>query len=237
MEPGTIPYCGAPPLPHDLWTRWNPDPVLAAVLVLAFAALTRAGGRPAPLWAGFALLAVLFVSPLCALTSALFSARTVHHLLLVELVAPCLALALPRGGRALPSWTLAQAVVVWIWHAPPAYALALANDGVYWLMQASMLAVAVGFWRAVLAASAPAAGAALLATMVQMGLLGALLAFAGRAIYAFHWTTVQPWGLSPREDQQLAGLIMWVPGAGAYLLAALALTGAWLSRRERAMAA
>ena len=56
----------------------------------------------------------------------------------------------------------------------------------------------------------------------EMGLLGALLTFSQNAIYAPHALTTAAWGLSPLEDQQLAGLIMWAPGALAYLAAALA---------------
>ena len=71
-------------------------------------------------------------------------------------------------------------------------------------------------------ASPLAAIAALLATMVQMGVLGALITFAPSALYAPHWSTTAAWGLAPLEDQQLAGLVMWAPAAAAYLLAALA---------------
>ena len=59
--------------------------------------------------------------------------------------------------------------------------------------------------------------------MVQMGVLGALITFASRPLYAPHWSTTAPWGLAPLEDQQLAGLVMWAPAAAIYLLAALAI--------------
>ena len=67
-----------------------------------------------------------------------------------------------------------------------------------------------------------------LLSMVQMGLLGALITFAGTSLYAPHFSSTAPWGLSPLEDQQLAGLIMWIPSAGIYLGAALALANRWL---------
>jgi putative membrane protein len=104
-------------------------------------------------------------------------------------------------------------------------------------MQVSLLGSAIGFWRAVRAAPVPAAVAGLLATMVQMGLLGALLTFAGRPLYACHAITTQPWGLTPLEDQQLAGLIMWVPGGAIYLAAALRLAHRWLGGSKRLSAA
>jgi putative membrane protein len=57
--------------------------------------------------------------------------------------------------------------------------------------------------------------------MVAMGALGALLTFSRSALYAPHWLTTQAWGLSPIEDQQIAGIVMWAPASLVYLLAAL----------------
>lgn len=100
-------------------------------------------------------------------------------------------------------------------------------------MQLSLLGSAAWFWGAALARGAALPGiGALLAGMVGMGMLGALLTFAPAALYAPHAATTQPWGLSPLQDQQLAGLLMWVPAALAYLLPALAQGAAWL-RAER----
>jgi putative membrane protein len=242
MAPPTIwtPYCGGAPLPAELLARWNLDPLLIAVLLLATAAGWRArdvaGFRLVPFMAAMAVAVLLFVSPFCALTSALFSARTLHHLALTAIVAPLLAAALPMrrvpGGVAL--WTLIHAATFWAWHAPAAYEAALSNVAIYWLMQASLLFTALALWRAIRAAPIPAAIGALLATMVQMGLLGALLTVTGAAIYAPHYLATIAWGLAPLEDQQLAGLIMWAPGAGLYLAAALLLLSRWFAREQRA---
>jgi len=54
-----------------------------------------------------------------------------------------------------------------------------------------------------------------------MGLLGALITFAGTPLYAPHAVSTLAWGLTPLEDQQLAGLVMWAPAAALYLAAAL----------------
>lgn len=54
-----------------------------------------------------------------------------------------------------------------------------------------------------------------------MGLLGAVLTFSQQAFYAPHFASAPAWGLSALEDQQAAGLIMWIPAAGIYLLVAL----------------
>lgn len=218
------PYCGAAPDPAGWLARWNLDPVLIAVMAVTFALLWRGRTRDQRIMLATAagVLAISFVSPLCALSSALFTARTLHHLLLILAAAPLLALALPppRRSRLLLAAAL-HLLVLWAWHAPGAYAAALSNDATYWAMQASLLATAIWFWSAVRAASAPAAIAGLLAVMLGMGLLGALIAFAGQPIYAPHFATTLAWGLTPLEDQQAAGLIMWAPAAAVYLVVAL----------------
>jgi putative membrane protein len=89
------------------------------------------------------------------------------------------------------------------------------------------------FWWALLrgTGSRPARVAGVLylfTTAVHTNLLGALLAFSTRLWYPIYDASTAPWGLSPLEDQQLAGLIMWVPAGVAYLVAALALATSWL---------
>jgi len=232
-----LPYCGAAPEPGALAERWNLDPVLLAGLALAVVAyrlaVPAARRRPRPFFAAMAVLVVLFVSPFCALTSALFAARSAHHALLVAVAAPLLAAACPGANRLLRlplwGWTAVSILVLWAWHVPGFYAAALSSDAVYWLMQVTLLASATGFWAAVWRASPASAVGALLAAMVQMGLLGAILTFASVAFYAPHFLTTAAWGLSPLEDQQLAGLIMWAPAAALYLFAALYVAGRWLA--------
>ena len=63
---------------------------------------------------------------------------------------------------------------------------------------------------------------------VQSSILGALLTFASGPWYETFESTTSAWGLTPLADQQLAGLIMWVPAGGLYLLGALALLGSWI---------
>ncbi len=172
-----------------------------------------------------ACFAVLFVSPLCALGSALFSVRVVHHLILTILLAPLIVAGLGLHRRPVPGslavLTAVQALTFWAWHAPPLYATALGHDAVFWAMQVTITGTAVLWWAKLRQASSAAAVAALLATMVQMGLLGALLTFANNALYAPHWLTTHAWGMTPLEDQQIAGLVMWAPASAIYLLTAL----------------
>jgi putative membrane protein len=235
-----LPYCGAPPLPDDLWWRWNLDPVLLAVLAAGFLLHRFAmGARGYAMLGGWLVLLTILISPFCALTSSLFSARSAHHVALVAIVAPLLVMALPRQWRsvqfssALLSVIFAASVVwMWLWHAPSVYALTLASVPFYWLMEAGLLLSALLLWMAVLSDRTPVTSsfALLLGSVIQMGMLGALLTFAREPLYAFHLLTTTPFGLSARGDQQLAGLIMWVPAAIPYMIAALALL---LKRIER----
>ena len=94
-------YCGPAPGPEDFWVRWNFDPLLLTALLLLSMIVIRARSHQGMLAVGVLVLA--FVSPLCALSSALFSARVVHHVLLVAVAAPapCGILPVSRCPRAL----------------------------------------------------------------------------------------------------------------------------------------
>lgn len=211
------PYCGPAPTLATLAGDWNFDPLVIVPLIVAAFMLrhSRTG------LAGILVLAIAFVSPLCAMASALFSARVAHHLLLVAVAAPLLAAAIPGKARLhLPF--LVHVAAMWIWHAPAPYAFALSSDAAYWLMQITLLGTAVWLWQAILAADTGMRVALALGTTIQMGMLGALLTFAARPLYAAHQLTTAPFGLSPLEDQQLAGLLMWVPAALPYLAIAIA---------------
>jgi len=221
-------YCGAPPHPYDWIDRWNLDPVLLAALGLGAVVAVRSR-HPGLALAAVGVLALAFVSPLCALSVALFSARAAHHVLLVAVAAPLIALAFPAARPRLPGVAfLVATATLWAWHLPSLYDRALADTGVYWIMQASLLVTAAWFWRELFAAPpVPAALAAILG-MAQMGMLGALLTFTRHPLYAAHAGTTLPWGLDQVADQQLAGLVMWVPGAIPYAVAtALIARRAW----------
>jgi putative membrane protein len=239
-----VPYCGEAPGPEIWLSRWNLDPVLGAVLLLLALALWRASvghgitrERLLSLRGAWALTVVLYVSPLCALSSAFFTVRVFHHLALVLVMAPLLAFGCEPWLRRLPTslWsaTAIAAVIFWTWHAPAPYAAALSSDGIYALMQFTILASAMGFWIAVRRSGPAAAMGAILVTTVLMGLLGALITFAARPLYAPHFASTLDWGVSPLEDQQLAGITMWAPGSIAYLAAAMWIGWRWMNA-ERA---
>jgi putative membrane protein len=238
-------YCGPPPAPAELLGSWNLDPWLIGAMASIAAAhlllLRRTGEWPtkrSSFGAVWLILSLLFVSPFCALSSALFSARIAHHVLLIAIVAPLAAISLPGRCRAmaispgaLSCFAIVHFCVLWSWHAPLLYALALSEPAVFWAMQLSLFGTALAFWLAVLSphtALVPSL-TALLTSTIQMGLLGAIITFAPRAIYAPHFGSTSPFGLSELEDQQLAGLIMWVPAVLPYLAAALVLLNLRLS--------
>jgi putative membrane protein len=126
-----------------------------------------------------------------------------------------------------------HALALWVWHLPNLFGAALASPALHVLQHTCFFASALAFWWAVFgrAARAPDAMslACLFTTMLHTSALGALLALAPRAYYA---ETLQPalFGLTPLEDQQLGGLVMWVPASLAYVGAGLAIVHAWLAR-------
>jgi putative membrane protein len=226
-------------------SSWNLDPwligAMTAIAAAHFLLLRRTGewqDKLASFSVTWSILSLLFVSPSCALSSALFSARVAHHVLLIAVVAPLAAISLPSRCRtmamspgALSCIAVIHFCVLWGWHSPLLYALALSEPTVFWVMQLGLLGTALAFWLAVLAprTALVASLTALLTGTIQMGLLGAIITFAGRPLYAPHFGTTMPFGLSALEDQQLAGLIMWVPAVLPYLAAALVLLSLRLS--------
>ena len=241
------PYCGAPPTPANLAARWNLDPVLITCLFLLAGAYLVGARRSLPLWrrgafmAGWLLASLALVSPLCALSVALFSARVGQHMVLTTLAAPLLALGAPDrvlGRRAGASVMAAgaYAAALWYWHAPGPYATTFESVIVYWTMHLTTIAAAVWLWTALINEAgerlAACAGAILLTT-VQMGLLGALITFARAPLYWPHAFTTTPFGLSPLEDQQLGGVLMWVP-AGLIFVVGLCLAFGEAMRRAEA---
>jgi cytochrome c oxidase assembly factor CtaG len=126
---------------------------------------------------------------------------------------------------------------LWIWHLPALFDLTLSNDAVHALQHFSFLGAALIFWWALIRGHGRrnfAVGVLyLFGAMLHTGLLGAFLTFSQRLWYPVYAGTTEQWGLTPLEDQQLGGLIMWVPACLVYVIAALALAGLLL-RREPA---
>jgi putative membrane protein len=232
-EINPLPYCGLPPLPSELLTRFNLDPVLIAALIgIAALHLWRFGGGAeggrASIIAGWAVAATAFISPLCALSVSLFAARVGQHMVLVLVAAPLIAFGLPlrRSGRGWPVWLSAMVffLSIWFWHMPIPYEATFSSVTWYWCMHLSLFGSAIWLWRELLNPAPEHAAVSLIAgalTSIQMGMLGAFLALAGHPLFRSHLLTTLSWGLTPLEDQQLGGAIMWVPGIAFFLWVAV----------------
>jgi putative membrane protein len=135
----------------------------------------------------------------------------------------------------LGAWLL-HALALWAWHVPALFDAALANEAVHALQHASFLVGALLFWWSVLGARrAYAAGLlSLFTTLLHTAALGALLALAASPWYAAYLGRTSAFGLSPLEDQQLGGMVMWMPAGFGYLAAALVLMARLLARQARA---
>ena len=232
-----VPYCGLPPAPQNLAMRWNLDPVLIACLLamlglFLWTARRRPGDRgTTALCAGWAVSSLALISPLCALSVSLFSARIGQHMLLTLIAAPLLAVGLlqAKGPGHPMAAALTFLLLLWFWHAPGPYAATFNSPAVYWAMHLSLIGAAVWLWHELLTGppSLGRLGAAAI-SMVQMGFLGALLTLAPHALFGPHQLTTVAWGLTPLQDQQLGGALMWAPGGLAFLAVALIIARHWL---------
>jgi cytochrome c oxidase assembly factor CtaG len=119
---------------------------------------------------------------------------------------------------------------------PVLFEATLVSDLAHSLQHLTFLGTALLFWWALLCGHGRDRFGLgvfyLFTTVIHTGALGALLTFSERLWYPLYAATTMPWGLTPLEDQQLGGLIMWVPASASYIVAGLALMGIWLQDRE-----
>jgi putative membrane protein len=125
------------------------------------------------------------------------------------------------------------AVALWVWHVPALFQATLANRTVHAAQHLSLFLSAALFWWSLFQVKrGPATYGVgvlyLFITSIHSGILSALIAFADSAWYPVYGNTTQSWGLTPLEDQQLGGLIMWIPAALVYLFAAIVFVIGWL---------
>jgi putative membrane protein len=135
---------------------------------------------------------------------------------------------------AIGVW-LVHVAVLWAWHVPALYEAALRTPALHAIEHASLLATAMAFW-AVLLRHPPGPVTAVLLLFAAAGqstALGALLTLATEPSFPGHARTVAAWGLTPLEDQQLAGAVMWVVGGLGYLWAGLAILARVLAPGRR----
>lgn len=133
-----------------------------------------------------------------------------------------------------------HALALWAWHAPSLFQATIGNAWIHAAQHISFLGSALLFWWALWSGNADRYGASvfyIFTTGIHTGILGALLTFGRTVWYPDYAATAPAWGLAPIEDQQIGGLIMWVPAGLVYLVAGLWLFYAWLKASERRTAA
>jgi cytochrome c oxidase assembly factor CtaG len=214
--------------------------------------------RAAAYGIGWLTLAGALVSPLHWLGEHLFTFHMIEHEIVMAVSAPLLIAARPIGtmlwslprsarvaaGRFLRrrniviAWdwlsasgnaTVLHGIAIWAWHAPDLFDAAVTNVAVHRLQHLSFLLTAMLFWWSVLYRSnAGVAAWNLFVTMMHTSVLGALMALAPKVLYQAQTASAADWNLTPLQDQQLAGLIMWIPAGTVYAGAAMALTVIWI---------
>ncbi|MBV9532555.1 MAG: cytochrome c oxidase assembly protein [Bradyrhizobium sp.] len=209
---------------------------------------------------GWLSLAGALVSPLHALGEQLFTFHMIEHEIIMAVSAPLLVLANPVGtllwslphslrilvGRAMRraaltrcwQWvtegshaTVIHGIAIWAWHWPALFDATISNIAIHRLQHVSFLLSAVFFWWSVFRRSEAGAPAwHVFVTMLHTSVLGALMALALRVLYTTQTANSLAWGLTPLEDQQLAGIIMWVPAGTIYAAAVLVLVVIWINQ-------
>lgn len=208
-------------------------------------------GRTAAFVAAAAVMVIALMSPVAVLArGTLFSAHMLQHMLLASVAPPLGLLAIPRSGERtaderLPrigAWTAcwtAGVGAMWVWHAPTLCNAAATSGGVWALQCISLPAMGTAFWWPILGPrldQRPPEGAAiayLLTACAACTVLGISITFSPVQVCSAYVHPADPlgtlplvrerWGLTPPVDQQLGGLLMWVPGCTVYAAAILAL--------------
>jgi len=139
----------------------------------------------------------------------------------------------------LTAW-LVHAIALWAWHAPAMFQATLTSDWAHSAQHLSFLLSALLFWWSLFYAHGRLGyGASILyvfTTCVHTSILGALLTLAPSLWYPAYAGGTAVWGLTPLQDQQIGGLVMWVPAGVIYMCVGLFLFAQWM-RESEAMAA
>jgi cytochrome c oxidase assembly factor CtaG len=212
--------------------------------------------RPVLFLTGASAMLLALVSPLDAAAHHLLSFHMLQHVFLTTIGPPLVLLGLPaalllplfrgRSGRAAALLTTPVVagtlfiVNMWLWHVPPVYEAALTHTPVHALMHVAFMATGLLFWWPVVQplpqVSRTSDGTRLLyllATGFPMGLLALLLLASNTVLYSFYETqTHRLWGISPLEDQQVAGVVMGALGEAAAFVAITLLFFRFLEREE-----
>ena len=206
---------------------------------------------------GVFVMLLALLSPLHELgENYLFSAHMVQHLLLTLVVPPLLLLGTPdwllrpllRSPRVFKLVRLVTLPVVAfvlfnlvfaMWHVPALYDLTLRDRGIHILEHLMFIVTAVIMWWPVLSPLPELPRANYLVQMVYLflqptvpAILGAMITFADQVLYEWYELAPRLWDISPHTDQQVGGIIMWVPGGFAFLLTVVVVFLIWARQEE-----
>jgi putative membrane protein len=166
-------------------------------------------------------------------------------MILLLVAAPLVALGHSRTGFTTSALGLRLASIaffaaLWFWHMPNPYYATFTSSTIYWLMHVSLFGSGLWLWSELLHHSPERTAEALLIgtlSSMQMGLLGAVLALATHPLFEPHFLTAPLWHLTALQDQQLGGVIMWVPGTLLFLWASVrSLRRLWTHLEESRLA-
>lgn len=189
------------------------------------------------------MLLIAFVPPLLLAGQPLAVAAHALPAALAQRLHRTLGAARARAARSLTAAAVTHGVVLCAWHLPAATTAALESDPVHWTMHGTFLASGLWLWAAMWRrirdphVGAGAGIVALVAVMMQMGFIGALLTFSARPLYPVYAARAPRLGLDVMADQQLAGVLMWVPSCLPYLAGAMWLLWRGFARLSRQSAA
>ena len=238
------------------WTVPAVVVIAASIVLLGFQIVRKRSVRNVSLAAAIVVLLVIAtVSPLAVLASGfLFTAHMIQHLLLL-LIIPLLLVVLLRGNRGSGRWPRLSIVLgwsagvgaMWLWHEPNLCSLSVTSPAMQALQIATLLGGGYLFWRPVWgvreAQLQPGGAVGYLTTAcLACTVLGIYIAFVPLTVCPVFAgaSTGDPvyqlvhnrWAISAAADQQLGGLMMWVPACSIYLGAILAQVGRWYRAGE-----
>jgi cytochrome c oxidase assembly factor CtaG len=201
--------------------------------------------RRAFLAAGIAAVFVAILPPLSGIAAQLFAAHMLQHLLLIVVAAPLLVVSglfdglqrfalVQRLIRPATAWVTFVGIFLF-WHWPTAFQWAARNEVTILLEHISILFAALLFWSVALSTrgqewlSYGARALFVMTAAVATDLPGVIMLFAPRAICVMPGENAPAFGITPLEDQQIAGLLMWVPANLIFFSIATWLFALWIS--------
>ncbi|HEX3945191.1 MAG TPA: cytochrome c oxidase assembly protein [Rhizomicrobium sp.] len=194
-------------------------------------------GRKTFLSAGTAMALAVVIPPLSTFSQELFAGHMAQHLILIAIAAPLIARGLRISVSPVGAWVAFVSTFLF-WHWPVAFQWAAGALPTQLLEHGSILVTAALFWSAAFSRNELGHGARAIYVMtaaVITDLPGVVMLFAPRAICTMPGENAPAFGLTPLEDQQIAGLLMWVPANLVFFSIAIWLLSQWISPQRRVM--